>query len=100
MNDLDTLLRRDARELPADAGFSQRVLRALPPRPLASRRWWKPLLVMGSAVVGSALAALLSPQLESPVAALAAGHLSSGAIASLAIGGALLLSGLVLAFDQ
>lgn len=100
MNDLDTLLRRDARQLPADDGFSARVMRALPATPLASRRWWKPVLVMGSAVVGSALAAVLAPQLESPVAALAAGSLSSGAIASLAIGGALLLSGVVLALDQ
>ena len=103
MTDIETLLRRDAgRELP-DAGFTDRVMAALPARAPARHAWWRPVLVMGSALVGSALAVMLSPAVESPVAALgqwlASGNVSTGAMASLAIGGALLLSAVILAFD-
>ena len=104
MTDIDTLLRRDAgRDLP-DGGFTERVLASLPARAPARRGWWRPALVMGSALVGSGLAVALSPALESPVAALgqwlASGSVSTGAMATLAIGGALLLSAVVLAFAQ
>ena len=56
---IDRLLRADARqEIPED-GFTARVLSALPPR--APHLWLKPLLVLGSAALGSALAVLLAP---------------------------------------
>ena len=100
---IDDLLRRDAANALPDAGFTGRVLQALPPRRRAAA-WWRPLLVMGSAVVGCALAAWLSPSVDSPAAAiagwLASGTAPTGAMASLALGGALLLSALVVAFDQ
>ena len=105
MNDLDRLLRDDARiELP-DEGFSARVMGAIPATaPTRARAWVKPVLVLGSAAVGSILAAFLSPL----GGALIAGfndmmHLRTGspaAIASIAICGALLVSALVLATDS
>lgn len=103
MTDIDTLLRRDAgRDFP-EGGFTERVMAALPARAPARRDWLRPALVMGSALLGSALAVVLSPAVESPVGALgqwlASGSVSTGAMATLAIGGALLLSAVVLAFD-
>ena len=103
MNDIDRILRDDARAALPDDGFSARVMRALPTKAAPARAWLKPALIMGSAALGSALAAFLSP--AGP--ALLAGfdelaHLrisSQGAIASLALCGALLVSALVLATD-
>lgn len=57
---IETLLRANARGALPDAGFSARVVHALPPRRLA-RPWLKPLLVTGSAAIGSALAWGLAP---------------------------------------
>lgn len=104
MSNLDKLLRHDAHLDLADDGFTARVVAALPARAPRERAWLKPVLVMGSAAVGSALAVALSPQ----GAALLAGfhdlmHLrmgSQGAVAGLALCGALLLSALVLATDS
>jgi hypothetical protein len=104
MSDLDKLLRHDARMEIADDGFSARVLRALPARVPKERPWLKPALVMGSAAVGSLLAVLLSPL----GTALVDGFqdlmylrtASQGAVAGIAICGALLLSALVLAFEE
>jgi hypothetical protein len=104
MKDLDELLRQDAADGMDDGGFTLRVLSALPPRRANGRAWLRPVLVMGSAVVGSLLAMVLSPQLESPVAAitswLASGQLSAGGIATLAIGFTLLLSAVVFAASE
>lgn len=104
MNDLDRILRDDARAPLPDDGFSARVARALPPAPVRARPWVRPALVMGSAALGSVLAAAFSPAgpaLLSGFDELA--HLrvgSQAAIASLALCGALLLSALVLATDS
>ena len=50
MNELDRILRHDARlELP-DEGFGQRVMGALPARVVKERPWLRPALVMGSAL--------------------------------------------------
>jgi hypothetical protein len=104
MNDIDTLLREDAARLIDDNGFSERVLLALPARRAASRPWWRPALVLGSALLGSVLAVLLSPAIESPVAAvgemLSSGVLSQAGFTALAIGAVLLLSAVVVAFDS
>ena len=105
MSDLDRLLRNDARtELPDD-GFTSRVLGTLPSvRARSERAWLKPVLIMGSAALGSGLAVALSPV----GTALLSGfqdlmYLRTGsqpAIAGLAICGALLVSAIVLAFEE
>ena len=103
MKDIDRLLRDDAAKGLADEGFSRRVMRALPARTSASPRWLRPALVMGSAVVGSAIAIEFAPPLESPAMAIielhTRGAASPAALAALALAGALLLSCVVVAFD-
>ena len=105
MNDMDRLLRNDARIEVADDGFTTRVMGTLPgARVRSERSWLKPVLVMGSAALGSGLAVALSPV----GSALLSGfqdlmYLRTGsqpAIAGLAICGALLVSALVLAFED
>lgn len=104
MDAMERLLRHDARiELP-DAGFADRVMGALPARAVKPRAWLRPVLVMGSALVGSALAVALSPQ----AASLMDGFhdlmylrtSSAAAVGGLAMCGALLLSALVLAVNE
>ena len=58
---IDRWLREDARRTLADDGFSARVLAALPAPRVRPQPWLKPLLVIGSAALGSALAVLLAP---------------------------------------
>lgn len=58
---LDLLLRADAGKKISDEGFSARVLSALPPARARSRPWLKPLLVLGSAALGSVLAVAFVP---------------------------------------
>jgi hypothetical protein len=103
MKDIESILRGDARVELADDGFGARVMQALPRAPARERAWLRPALVMGSAALGSVLAAALSPQ----GAALFQGFqdlmvlrvASAPAIAGLAMCGALLLSAMVLATD-
>jgi hypothetical protein len=59
---LDRILRRDAAEELADGGFAERVMGALPP-PAVRRRTTglDPILILGSAAVGSVLAAVFAP---------------------------------------
>ena len=103
MKDIERILRDDARSELADDGFSARVMQALPAKAPQARPWLKPMLVMGSAALGSALAAALSP--AGPALLAGFGELarlqfsSQGAIASLALCSALLVSALVLATD-
>ena len=56
---LDRLLRNDARVALADDGFSARVLAALPPA--VPRASFKPLLMIASTALGSALASTIAP---------------------------------------
>ena len=61
---LDRLLREDARReaRPADdAAFEARMLAALPAPRTSRSTWWKPMLVLGSAALGSALALAFAP---------------------------------------
>jgi hypothetical protein len=102
-DNIERLLRHDARiELPDD-GFAIRVVGALPAKMPKARPWLRPVLVMGSALVGSALAVTLSPQAASLVQGfqdlMYLRTSSAGAIGGLAMCGALLLSGLVLAIE-
>jgi hypothetical protein len=103
-DDIDKLLRDDARTRLPDNGFSARVLTALPARAPSQRTWLRPALVFGSAALGSVLAVMLAP---------AGGSLLQGfadlvqfrgftpaAITAVAIAGALLASALVLAVDS
>ena len=103
MKDLDTLLREDASRPLPDAGFTARVLGALP-APRRAPAWMRPALVLGSAVTGSALAAMLAPRTESFSLGIAeflsSGMVTPATLTALAIGGTLLLSALVLAFDS
>jgi hypothetical protein len=104
MNDkLDRLLREDAGAPVADNEFSARVLEALPPRATVRRAWLRPALVFGSAALGSLLAVLLAPAggslLQGFADLMQFRGLTPAAITAAAIGGALLLSALVLAAD-
>jgi hypothetical protein len=104
MSDLDRLLRHDARLELADEGFTLRVMGALPARVAKERPWLRPALVMGSALAGCVLAVMLSPEASSvfhgfeDLVRLKAG--TSAAIGGLAVCGALLLSAVVLAFED
>ena len=104
MKDLDTLLRDDAARGLPDDGFAHRAMKALPRRAAPAPRWLRPALVMGSAVVGSALAIAFAPPLESPSLAIVelftSGAPSPAAWAALALAGALLLSCVVVALDS
>jgi hypothetical protein len=104
LDKLDKLLRHDARlELPDD-GFTMRVMGNLPSRAPGERAWLRPALVMGSALAGCVLAVALSPEAAMVVQGfedlvrLKTG--TSAAIGGLALCGALLLSGVVLAFED
>jgi hypothetical protein len=104
MSDIDKLLRHDAGlDLPDD-GFTRRVMDALPVRVAKERPWLRPALVMGSALAGCALAVVLSPEASSvfhgfeDLVRLKAG--TSAAIGGLAVCGALLVSAVVLAFED
>ena len=62
MKDLEELLREDAREMLPDAGFTQRVMGALPAPVPRTRPWLTPMLVLGSTALGSVLAMAFAPQ--------------------------------------
>ena len=100
---LDLLLREDARAALDDAGFRARVMRALPPRQPSSRAWVKPALLLGSALLGSLLAALFLPAGSAVIQGYIdlAQHrgMTPAAVAALAMAGAFLISAIVLAAD-
>ena len=104
MSDIERLLRHDARVQLPDDGFAARVMAALPLKASRERPWLRPALVMGSALAGCVLAIAFSPQAASLVDGfqdlmyLRTG--SAAAIGGLAMCGALLLSALVLAFND
>jgi len=100
---LDRLLRHDAQLGLSDAGFTARVLAALPPPAArANRAWFRPALILGSAALGSALAAAFAgtsiPQGFLDLAEMRG--LTPAAITGLAMTAALVLSALVLAADE
>jgi len=103
MTDIDPLLRDDARVPVPDEGFSARVMAALPARAQGSGAWFKPALIFGSAALGSVLAALLAPAggslLQGFADLMQLRGFTAAAFTAIAIGGALMLSALVLAVD-
>ncbi len=104
MNDLESLLREDARAGLADDGFCARAVAALPARNPLPGAWLRPALIIGSAAIGSVAALLLAPagaslvQGFSDLATLRA--LTPAAVTALGVGGALLASALVLVLDS
>jgi cation transport ATPase len=103
MNDLERILRDDARAKIADGGFTERVMAALPARAAAERAWLRPALVLGSAALGSVLAVVLAPGsytlMEGFADLLRLRAFTPAALMAVGIGGALLASAVVLAFE-
>ena len=106
MNDdsIDRILREDAKISLADDGFGARVLEALPARAARTRSWLRPVLVLGSAALGSALAVALSPGgtslLQGFQDLVQLRAFTPGAMTALGMSAALLVSALVLAAEE
>ena len=100
---LDRLLARDAGVAMDDAGFTARVMRALPPRAVAPHAWWYPVLLLGATALGCALAAVFLPS----GFALGQGYIdlaqnrgfTPAALTAMALAGALAICSIVLAAD-
>jgi hypothetical protein len=58
---IDRMLLEDASRHLDDAGFTEQLMSALPARPAAHAAWLRPAILLGGAVAGSALAAMLLP---------------------------------------
>jgi hypothetical protein len=103
-DNLDRILRDDARRPLADDGFAARVMGALPARARGPRMWMRPALIFGSAAVGSLLAALFAPPginlFQGFADLMQLKALTPAAITGVAMAIALLASGIVLAFDD
>ena len=101
---LERLLRRDAEAALPDDGFTARVMGALPARraPVAYG-WLTPVLVLGSAALGSALAIAFAPPganvVQGFIDLATSRGLTPAAMSGLAMTGALLLCAIVLALD-
>jgi hypothetical protein len=102
---LDHLLREDARRegrLPDEAAFEARVLASLPAPRSPRATWWKPMLVLGSAALGSALALAFAPgdsSLLAGFADLVQHRYTPAAIAGIATSFALLAAAIVIAAE-
>ena len=103
MNDIDRLLREDARAALPDEGFSARVLVALPPPAAMAHPWLRPAIVMGSTALGAFLAAAFAPAgtalLEGFADLLLLRGLTPAALTGLSMAGALLACAIVLAVE-
>jgi hypothetical protein len=98
---LDRLLQQDARQGLADDGFSARVMRTLPPVQVRAPSWIMPLLILGSAALGSVLAVLFAPAGFSLVQGfqdlVQMRGMTQAAMGGLAIAGALMVSAVIFA---
>ena len=99
---LDQILRDDARIPIDDAGFTARVMGALP-APAAPQRWLQPALILGSTLAGCVLAALFAPGgldvAQGFVDLVQLKGLTPAAMAGLAMAGVVLVSAVVLAAE-
>lgn len=100
---IERLLREDARRETADDGFSARVVARLPEPAAGQRPWFKPVLVIGSTLLGSVLATALAPgglPLAEGIADLTLLRgLTPAALTGLALCGAMVISAIVLAVE-
>jgi hypothetical protein len=100
---LDRLLRRDAQVALPDDGFTARVMLALPAQEATHHAWLTPVLILGSAALGSALAIAFAPAGANVVQGffdiVVSRSLTPAAVAGLGMTAALLLSAIVLALD-
>ena len=102
---LDRLLREDAQRearVPDESAFEARVLAALPAPRSPRATWWKPVLVLGSAALGSALAVAFAPGNSSLLAGfvdLVQHRYTPAAIAGIATSFALLAAAIVVAAE-
>jgi hypothetical protein len=103
MNDIDRILRDDARIVLPDEGFAARVMAVLPVR-VRPKPWLHSALVLGSALLGCILAVAFAPagaSLLEGFADLAQLHARTpAALMAIAFGGALLASAVVLAIES
>jgi len=103
MNDIDRILRDDARVVLPDEGFAARVMATLPARPRA-KPWLHSALVFGSALLGCILAVAFAPAGASLLQGFAdLAQLQArtpGALLAIAFCGALLASAVVLAIES
>ena len=101
--DLEQILRDDARETIADAGFTRRVMGALPAAAPARRAWLTPVLVLGSTALGSLLAVAFAPAgvsvAQGFIDVASMRGFTPAAIMAFALGGALTAAAVLLAAD-
>jgi hypothetical protein len=101
---LDRILRRDAAEDVADDGFAARVMAALPPREARRHSGLNPLLVLGSAALGSLLAVAFAPAdaniLQGMIDIYQRHALTPAAYVSIGMSAILLVSAVILARDN
>ncbi|MFZ3323391.1 MAG: hypothetical protein WA190_13540 [Usitatibacter sp.] len=101
---LDRILRRDAADSLADEGFTARVMAALPVARPRRRVGLDPMLVLGSAALGSLLAVAFAPAeanvLQGMIDIYQHHSLTPAAYASLGMSAILLVSALLLARDN
>lgn len=100
---LDRLLREDAARKLDDGGFTARVMAALPAPRTSRAGWLKAALVLGSTLLGSALAVAFAPAGTSLVQGfldVTRSHaLTSSALTAIAICAGLWISAIVLAAE-
>ena len=98
---LDRLLREDAARLTADDAFTARVMGALPASHASAPTWFTPLLILGSAALGSLLAIAFAPAGTSVIQGfqdlVQMRGMTQPAVAGLALSVSLLVSALILA---
>ena len=101
---LDRILRRDAGEALADASFTARVLGALPPPRARSAAGLNPVLVAGSAALGSILAVIFAPSdanvVQGMIDLFQRQVLTPAAYASIGLAATLLVSAVLLAREN
>ena len=98
---LDDVLRRDAARAVTDDGFTERVMEALPAS--GALPWLRPALILGSTVLGSFLAAVLSPvgaQVGAGLLDLARGRPSPEVAVVLAMATVVVVAGWMLASED
>jgi hypothetical protein len=104
LDKLDRILRRDAAEAIADGGFAARVMAALPaPQPRLATGL-NPVLVTGSAALGSVLAVIFAPSeanvVQGMIDLFLRQMLTPAAYASMGLAATLLVSAVLLARES